>query len=162
MNTPIPTLTSIPLTTPLHPFVILLVEDEQADAHLVKAAIRENHILAELSHVVDGREALEYLRREGPRFANAPRPDLILLDLNMPRMDGRKCLAALKEDPDLRTIPVVVLTTSDVERDVFVSYNSGAAGFITKPMDVAQFMAAIRDLGSYWFALVRLSEKPKS
>ena len=162
MNTPAPAPTTTPVTTPLPPFVILLVEDEPADAHLVKAAIRENHILAELSHVVDGYEALEYLRREGPRFANAPRPDLILLDLNMPRMDGRKCLAALKKDPDLRTIPVVVLTTSDVERDVFASYNSGAAGFITKPMDVVQFMAAIHDLGSYWFALVRLSEKPKS
>jgi CheY-like chemotaxis protein len=144
------------LTIPLPHFVILLVEDEPSDAHLVKAAIRENHILAELNHVLDGFEALEYLRHQGPRFANAPRPDLILLDLNMPRMDGRKCLATLKQDPDLRTIPVVVLTTSDVERDVFASYNLGAASFITKPMDVAQFMAAIRDLGIYWFAVVRL------
>ena len=137
-------------------FTILLVEDEPADAHLVKTALSENHILADLRHVVDGRDALEYLRRQGPRFAGAPRPDLILLDLNMPRMDGRECLSALKQDPHLSDIPVVVLTTSEVERDVLASYTLGAAGFITKPMDVLKFMAAIRDLGVYWFDLVRL------
>lgn len=143
-------------------FRILLVEDEPADAHLVKAAIHENHILAELSHVVDGQEALEFLRREGPRFANTQRPDLILLDLNMPRMDGRKCLVALKKDPALCGIPVVVLTTSDVERDVVASYHLGASGYITKPVDVLQFMAVIRNLGEYWFALVRLPETLKA
>lgn len=143
-------------------FQVLLVEDEPADAHLVKTALLENHILANLEHVVDGREALECLRRQGPRFAKAPRPDLILLDLNMPRMDGRECLAVLKQDPDLSDIPVVVLTTSSVERDVVASYTLGAAGYITKPMDVLQFMAAIRDLGEYWFALVRLPENNKS
>ena len=140
-------------------FTILLAEDEPADAHLVKTALSENHILADLRHVVDGREALEYLRRQGPRFADAPRPNLILLDLNMPRMDGRECLAALKQDPDLAKIPVVVLTTSEVERDVLASYTLGAAGFITKPVDVIQFMAAIRDLGVYWFDLVRLPQQ---
>jgi len=138
--------------------VVLLVEDELADAHLVKTAFLENHILADLQHVDDGRAALEYLRREGARFANAPRPDLILLDLNMPRMDGRKVLAAVKQDPQLCNIPVVILTTSDVERDVVASYNLGAAGYITKPMDMIQFIAVIRDLGNYWFALVRLPE----
>jgi CheY-like chemotaxis protein len=141
------------------PFTILLAEDEPADAHLVKTALSENHILADLQHVIDGREVLEYLRRQGPRFAQAPRPDLILLDLNMPRMDGRECLAALKQDPELSDIPVVVLTTSEVERDVLSSYTLGAAGFITKPMDVVQFMAAIRDLGVYWFDLVRLPKQ---
>ena len=140
------------------PFRILLVEDEPADAHLVKTALLESHMLAILEHVVDGREALEYLRRQGARFADAARPNLILLDLNMPRMDGRKCLAALKEDPALSDIPVVVLTTSEVERDVLASYTLGAAGFITKPMDVRQFITAIRDLGEYWFALVRLPQ----
>ena len=144
----------------IKPFVILLAEDEAADAHLVKVALSENHILADLQRVVDGREALEYLRREGPRFANAVRPDLILLDLNMPRMDGRKCLEALKQDPELSVIPVVVLTTSEVERDVLASYSLGAAGFITKPVDVLQFMTVIRELGDYWFALVRLPTKP--
>ena len=137
-------------------FVILLAEDEPADAHLVKVALAENHILVDLHEVVDGREALEFLQRQGPRFAQAPRPDLILLDLNMPRMDGRECLAAIKQDPDLQQIPVVILTTSEVERDVVASYRLGASSYITKPVDVLQFMAMIRDLGDYWFELVRL------
>ena len=141
------------------PFTILLAEDEPADAHLVKAALSENRIRADLRHVQDGREVLEYLRRQGPRFAAVPRPDLILLDLNMPRMDGRECLAAVKLDPDFADIPVVVLTTSEVERDVLASYKLGAAGFITKPLDVLQFMAAIRDLGEYWIDLVRLPQR---
>ncbi len=141
------------------PFTILLAEDEAADAHLVRTALFENHILTDLHHVTDGREALEYLRHQGPRFADAPRPDLILLDLNMPRMDGRECLLALKRDPDLADIPVVVLTTSEVERDVLASYTLGAAGFITKPVDVNQFITAIRDLGVYWFDLVRLPKQ---
>ncbi|MFZ4539927.1 response regulator [Propionivibrio sp.] len=140
----------------LKPFVILLVEDEAADAHLVKAALTENHILADLQHVVDGREALEFLRHEGPRFSAAPRPDLILLDLNMPRMNGREFLAALKKDEALCGIPVVILTTSESERDIVASYNLGAAGFITKPIDIAQFIAVIGQLGDYWIKLVRL------
>jgi CheY-like chemotaxis protein len=150
------------MNTPTPIFSILLVEDEPADANLVKVAFSENNVLAELNWVVDGREALEYLRREGSRFADASRPDLILLDLNMPRMDGRKCLAALKQDPVLCKIPVVVLTTSDVERDVVASYMLGAAGYVTKPMDMIQFMDVIRDLGEYWFSLVRLPENKKS
>ena len=141
--------------TPL-PFVILLAEDEPADANLVKVAISENRILADLHIVIDGREAFEFLRRQGARFADAPRPNLILLDLNMPRMDGREFLAAIKQDPDLRDIPVVVLTTSDVERDIVASYHFGAAGYITKPVDINQFMEAIHHLGDYWFSLVRL------
>ena len=140
-------------------FVILLVEDEPADAHLVQVALTENRILADVRHAVDGREALDYLRRQAPRFADAPRPDLILLDLNMPRMDGREFLAAIKLEPDFRHIPVVVLTTSEVERDVISSYHLGAAGYITKPVDLQRFMAAIRDLGDYWFDLVRLPKK---
>ncbi len=141
-----------------HRFVILLAEDEPADAHLVKVALTENHILVDLHEVADGREALEFLQRRGARFADAPRPDIILLDLNMPRMDGREFLAAIKLEPELRHIPVAVLTTSDVERDVVASYNLGAASYITKPVDVVQFMAAIRDLGDYWFDLVRLPQ----
>jgi CheY-like chemotaxis protein len=144
------------MTTEQARFVILLAEDEPADAHLVKAALAENEILADLHHVVDGREALEFLRRQGPRFATAPRPNLILLDLNMPRMDGRECLAALKQDEILRDIPVVILTTSEVERDVVASYHLGAAGYITKSVDMLQFIAAIRGLGHYWIDLVHL------
>ena len=149
------------MTSSTPSFTILLVEDEEADAHLVKTAFVENHIFAEIHHVFDGREALEYLRHQGARHANTPRPDLILLDLNMPRMDGRECLGFLKQDPELCNIPVVVLTTSEVERDIAASYNLGAAGYITKPMDVGQFMTAIRDLGVYWFTLVRLPESKK-
>ena len=137
-------------------FVILLAEDEMADAHMVKIALSENKILADLYHVLDGREALEFLGCQGPHFAKAPRPNLILLDLNMPRMDGRGFLAAIKLDPNLHDIPVVVLTTSEVERDVVASYDLGASGYVTKPVDVIQFMAAIRCLSDYWVDLVRL------
>jgi CheY-like chemotaxis protein len=137
-------------------FVILLAEDEPADAHLVKSAIFENGIPADLHHVHDGREVLEFLRRQGARFAAAPRPHLILLDLNMPRMDGRECLTALKQDAALRDIPVVILTTSEVERDVVAAYGLGAAGYITKSVDMVQFMTDIRGLGNYWIDLVRL------
>ena len=147
------------MTSEKHRFVILLAEDEPADAHLVKAALDENKIPADLHHVVDGRAALEFLRRQGPRFANAPRPDLILLDLNMPRMDGRECLAAIKQDAALCDIPVVILTTSEVERDVVAAYNLGAAGYITKPVDIKQFIEAIHGLGEYWIKLVRLPQR---
>ena len=147
------------MSTTIQPFVILLAEDEPADANLVKVAIAENRILADLHIVEDGVEAFEFLRREGARFAAAPRPDLILLDLNMPRMDGREFLAAIKQDAQLSNIPVVVLTTSDVERDIVAAYGLGAAGYITKPVDVDQFMSAIGQLGNYWFVLVRLPPK---
>jgi len=141
------------------PFVILLAEDEPADAYLVKAALAENRILCNLQHVTDGREVIEYLSRQGARFADAPNPDLILLDLNMPRMDGRECLAAIKQDAALCDIPVVILTTSEVERDVVAAYNLGAAGYITKPVDIKQFIEAIHGLGEYWIKLVRLPQR---
>jgi len=139
------------------PFVVLLAEDEPADAHLVRIALRENRLLVDLHVARDGVEALQFLRREGCH-GEAPRPSLILLDLNMPRMDGREFLAIVKSDPALSNIPVVVLTTSDVERDVVASYQLSAASYITKPVDMEQFTAAIRCLGDYWFALVRLPE----
>ena len=138
------------------PFEILLAEDEVADAHLVKVALKDTRVLSNLHHVLDGVEALEFLRREGERFESAPMPDLILLDLNMPRMNGREFLTALKEDPELNHIPVVILTTSDVERDVVATYQLGASGFITKPVDMEQFIDAIRQLENYWFTLVKL------
>jgi len=145
------------MTTP-RPFIVLLVEDEPADAHLVRVALRENRLLADLFVACDGVEALQFLRRK-ERFHQAPRPDLILLDLNMPRMDGREFLSVVKDDPALQEIPVVVLTTSDVERDVVASYQLCAASYITKPVDMEQFTSAIRSLGDYWFALVRLPER---
>ncbi|MDD5177256.1 MAG: response regulator [Sterolibacterium sp.] len=141
------------------PFDILLVEDEPADAHLVRSALKENRVLCNFHHVLDGVEALAFLRRQGEAYRTAERPDLILLDLNMPRMNGREFLTAVKNDAELKGIPVVVLTTSDVERDVVISYHLGAAGYITKPVDMEQFIDAIRQLGDYWFVLTRLPGK---
>ncbi|WP_404355763.1 response regulator [Methylotuvimicrobium sp. KM1] len=141
------------------PFDILLVEDEPADAHLVKSALKENKVYCQLHHVLDGRDALDFLRREGDVYKNAPQPDLILLDLNMPRMNGREFLSVIKTDEHFSAIPVVVLTTSDVERDVVASYKLGAASYITKPVDMAQFIDAIRQLDNYWFTLTRLPKK---
>lgn len=141
------------------PFDILLVEDEPADANLVRAALREGKVFCNLHHVLDGVEALEFLRRQNEAYRAAPQPDMILLDLNMPRMNGREFLAAIKADATLQGIPVVVLTTSDVERDVVASYKLGAAGYITKPVDMEQFIDAIRQIGDYWFTLARLPRK---
>lgn len=139
--------------------VILLAEDEPADAHLFRLALKENQVDADVQHVVDGREALEYLRRQGLRFAAAVRPDLILLDLNLPRMDGREFLAAIKEDGELREIPVVVLSTSRAERDVVAAYRLGAAGYLAKSPDVTEFIRDIRQLTTYWGSVVRLPER---
>lgn len=137
-------------------FNILLVEDSQVDAHLTRAALEENRFAVAMHHVTDGIEALAYLRQQGESYRDGPRPDLILLDLNMPRMNGREFLSAMKADPNLSDIPVVILTTSDVEQDVVASYKLGAAGYVTKPVDLEQFIHAINQLGNYWFKLVRV------
>jgi len=137
-------------------FSVLLVEDEVADADLVRIAFEESRLLATLHHVVDGVEALRFLRRETDAFADAPRPDLILLDLNMPRMNGREFLQEIKRDARLRAIPVIILTTSDVERDVIESYDLGAAGYIVKPVDLDQLIQAVKGMESYWFTVVKL------
>jgi len=134
---------------------ILLLEDEPADAYLVKMALREGKVLANLHHVVDGREGLDFLNKVG-KYADAPRPDLIFLDLNMPRMNGTEFLKAVKADETLNEIPIVVLTTSDVENDVVRCYQLGAASYITKPVDMPQFISAVNQIGEYWFTLVRL------
>ncbi len=144
------------------PFDVLLVEDEPADANLVRVALKESRILCRLHHLSDGVEALAFLRREGELYRTAPRPDLILLDLNMPRMNGQELLRIIKDDLALNTIPVVILTTSDVERDVVASYQLGAAGYVTKPVDIEQFIEAIRQIGRYWFVLVLLPTKDPS
>lgn len=143
------------MTFEIKPFEILLLEDEPADAHLVRVSLKESRVHCQLHHVSDGREGLDFLQHKPP-YTSAPRPDLILLDLNMPRMNGHEFLAALKADEDLRDIPVVVLTTSEVERDVEASFKQGAAGYITKPVDMQQFTAAIAQLSDYWFVLTRL------
>ena len=138
------------MSSAVQPFVILLVEDEETDAYLVKWALEENRIQVDLHHVSDGYEALDYLRRLGPCFLDAPRPDLILLDLNMPRMAGLECLAAIEQDTALRDIPVVVLSTSYTENDVAASLDLGAVDYFTKPMDIHQFVGAVRVLGERW------------
>ncbi len=140
-------------------FDILLVEDELADAHLVRTAMQQCNLPCNLHHVQDGVEALEFLRRESSRYDDAPQPDLILLDLNMPRMNGRELLAVLKADERLASIPVVVLTTSGVERDVESAYRLHASGFITKPADMDEFTTAMRSLLGYWLRLTRLPKK---
>ena len=143
------------------PFDLLLLEDEPADAHLVRVSLRDAKVHCTLHHVVDGREGLDFLRHQPPH-EEAPRPDLILLDLNMPRMNGHEFLAAVKADAALRDIPVVVLTTSEVQRDVEASFGNGAAGYIAKPVDMEQFIAAIVQLSDYWFVLTRLPQDAKS
>ena len=137
-------------------FEILLVEDDPADAGLAKRALKNGKMLCHVHHVRDGVEALDFLHRRGEANAAAPRPDLILLDLNMPRMDGRHVLQEMKKDPELCSIPVVVLTTSDVDRDVAASYMLGANSFVTKPMDMENFFEAIRTIETYWFNVVKL------
>ena len=141
--------------------LILLVEDEPADAHLLRVALSESRIDAQLEHVFDGREGLEYLRRQCGRSLRARRPDLILLDLNMPRMDGREFLAAVKDDPSLSDIPVVVLSTSIVERDVLAARRLGAVDYIAKSADVDVFIEEIRRLGEYWSRVAFLAHNGK-
>jgi len=136
-------------------FTILLVEDEPSDAYLVREAFKENRIVVNLHHVSDGVDAMAFLRRVTP-YDDAPRPDLILLDLNMPRMDGRTFLAEVKKQDTLAAIPVVILTTSDVERDTRTAYQQGAAGYIVKPLDIEQFIRIIKVIEEYWFTLVKL------
>ncbi|WKJ91530.1 response regulator [Methylomonas montana] len=140
-------------------FDVLLVEDEPADAHLIKMSFKENQVPCKLHHVYDGIEAMAFLQRQGDVYADAPRPDLILLDLNMPRMNGREFLAKIKTESTLTNIPVIVLTTSDIERDVASTYSLGANSYITKPMDVEQFIEVVRQIEGYWFNVVRLPAK---
>jgi CheY-like chemotaxis protein len=135
--------------------IVLLVEDEPADAHLVRLALQEGQVLVDLHHVCDGVDAFAFLRHEGD-YANVPMPDLILLDLNMPRMDGRQFLQKIKLDPALHQVPVVVLTTSDAETDMVQSYDNFAAGFIVKPVDVDDFIKVVRGISEYWVNIVRL------
>jgi len=141
-----------------NPIVILLADDDEDDRLLARDALVESRLANELRMVGDGVELLEYLRREGS-YADAedsPRPGVILLDLNMPRMDGREALEAIKGDPDLRRIPVVVMTTSQAEEDVVRSYDMGASSFITKPITFDGLVAVMRGLGTYWIEIVQL------
>jgi CheY-like chemotaxis protein len=139
------------------PITILLADDDEEDCEFAKEALEESRLLNELHVVHDGAMLLEFLRHEG-RYAEQrpPRPDLILLDLNMPRLDGRQALEFMKHDPALRAIPVVVLTTSRAEEDIFRSYDIGASSFITKPVTFAGLVEVMKALGRYWMQIVEL------
>jgi len=140
------------------PIEILLVEDSPSDAALTKEALEVGKIGNSLNRVVDGVEAMEYLRRQGT-FAKAPRPDLIMLDLNLPRKDGREVLRELKGDPSLRTIPVIVLTTSRSDKDIFQSYELNANCYITKPVDFQHFIDVVKSIENFWLSVVTLPPK---
>jgi len=139
----------------VNPIEILLVEDNPADVRLTQEALKEGKVRNHLHVARDGIEAMEFLRRVG-KYANAVRPDLILLDLNLPRKDGREVLADIKADPDLKAIPVVVLTTSSAEQDIFKSYKLHANCYITKPVDLDQFVQVVKSIDDFWLTVVRL------
>lgn len=137
------------------PVEILLVEDNIGDARLAKEALKESKIKNDLQIVGDGIDAMDFLHRKG-KFTNAPRPDLILLDLNLPRKDGREVLAEIKNDPDLKRIPVVILTISKAEEDILKTYNLHANCYITKPLDLDQFMKVVKSIEDFWLTIVKL------
>ena len=137
------------------PVEILLVEDNPGDVRLTLEIFKEAKLANKITTVEDGVEAMAYLRREG-KYANAARPDVILLDLNLPRMDGREVLEKIKLDKDLRSIPVVILTTSRAEEDILRSYNSHANCYITKPVDLGQFMKVVKSIEDFWLTVVKL------
>jgi CheY-like chemotaxis protein len=137
---------------------ILLVDDDPGDVLLTRKALSNGKIYNKLHVAEDGIEALSFLRREG-KFADAPRPELILLDLNMPRKDGRETLAEIKADENLRGIPVVILTTSDADQDVAKSYNLQASCYITKPVDLEQFTKVVQSIKNFWLCVVTFPER---
>lgn len=137
------------------PIEILLVEDNPGDVRLTQEAFRDSKIRNKLHVVWDGVEAMTFLRREG-KYADAPRPDLILLDLNMPKKDGREVLAEIKTEEDLRRIPVVILTISKAEEDILKSYDLHANCYITKPVDLEQFIKVVKAIEDFWLTIVKL------
>jgi CheY-like chemotaxis protein len=143
------------LADDVRPIEVLLVEDDEGDVLITREALAEGKVLNHLNVAADGVEALAYLRREG-RYGDATRPDLILLDLNLPRRDGRQVLADIKGDADLRRIPVVVLTTSEAEEDVLRSYDLHANAYVTKPVDFDRFVEVVRKIDDFFISVVRL------
>jgi two-component system, chemotaxis family, response regulator Rcp1 len=139
------------------PIDILLVEDNPGDARLATEALKESKVNNTLHCVADGVEAMRFLRQEG-EYAGVPVPDLILLDLNLPRKDGREVLAEIKEDPQLRLIPVVILTTSAAERDMVKSYGLHANAYVVKPMDLDRFIEIVKAIEGFWFYIVKLPQ----
>ena len=140
------------------PITILLADDDPDDRMLAREALAENRLANDVHEVADGEELLEYLQRRGAYAepGRAPRPGLILLDLNMPRLDGREAIKAIKADPTLRSIPIVVLTTSRAEEDIYRTYDLGVNSFISKPVTFDGLVELMKDLGRYWFEIVEL------
>ncbi len=141
------------------PIEILLVEDSPSDTDLTLEALRDFKVRNHVNVVEDGVRALQFLRREG-EYAQAPRPDLIMLDLNLPRKDGREVLAEIKADDTLKTIPIVVLTTSRAEQDILRAYQLNANCYITKPVDFNQFLEVVKSIESFWLFVVTLPPAP--
>jgi chemotaxis family two-component system response regulator Rcp1 len=137
------------------PIDILLVEDNPAESRLIEEVLKDGRVRNNLSVVVDGVEAMAFLRKDG-KYANAPYPDLILLDLNLPRKSGREVLVEIKEDPYLKQIPVVILTTSADEKDILESYRNHVNCYITKPVDLEQFITVVRSIEGFWLTIVKL------
>jgi two-component system response regulator len=143
-------------TKSLHrPIEILLVEDSPADILITREAFEEAKLLNSLHVAEDGVQAMEFLRRQG-RYASAPRPDLILLDLNLPRKNGREVLAEIKNDPDLKSIPVVILTTSGTDEDILKAYDLHANCYVVKPVGFESFLKAVQSIRNFWFSVVAL------
>jgi len=143
------------MTSPSDHVHVLLVEDDPGDVLMTREAFEHHKIRNPLHVVSDGAEALRFLRKEG-EYADAPRPGLVLLDLNLPRMNGREVLAEVKSDPNLRSIPVVVLTTSAAEEDILRSYDLHANAYVTKPVDFSRFMEVIRQIDDFFVSVVKL------
>jgi chemotaxis family two-component system response regulator Rcp1 len=137
------------------PVEILLVEDNPADVRLTIEVFKDSRITNHISVAADGEEALAFLRKKG-KYAGADRPDLILLDLNLPRKDGREVLSEIKADRDLKAIPIIVLTTSDADQDVWKAYESGVNSYIKKPVDLEQFIRIFRSIEDFWLTIVKL------
>lgn len=140
------------------PVEILLVEDNQPDVELTQEALEENKVRNNLHVVTDGESAMEFLRGEG-KYSDKPRPDLILLDLNLPRKDGREVLAEVKADPGLKTIPVVILTTSQAEEDILRSYELQANCYVTKPVKLSEFIKVVQSIDHFWLSIVELPSR---
>lgn len=140
------------------PIDVLLVEDDPGDVLMTREAFEENKVANRLAVVSDGASAMAYLRKEG-EYADVPTPDMVLLDLNLPRMDGREVLAAMKSDDELRRIPVVVLTTSEAEEDVLRSYSLHANAYVTKPVDFQRFIEVVRQIDDFFVSVVRLPSR---
>jgi two-component system, chemotaxis family, response regulator Rcp1 len=145
-------------TTLLNSIDILIVEDNKGDARLIEEVFNQNKVFNSLNFVNDGVEAMDFLYARG-KYKKMPKPDLIILDLNLPRKDGREVLAEIKADDNLKSIPVVIMTISQAEEDILRSYNLHANCYVTKPLDLKQFIKVVKSIENYWFSVVKLPPK---